>query len=96
MYARMTRVEVPPERLDAMAEHFQQTVPTLQSQDGFRGYVLLGDRATGSAMSLTYWESEDAMRASEETGNQMRQRVTQAGGASSAPVVERFEVVAQG
>jgi heme-degrading monooxygenase HmoA len=96
MHARMTRLQASPDRLDEMARQFQeQTVPLLEGLDGFRGYLLLGDRAAGPALAVTLWESEEAMRASEEAVQQARRDAAQAAGATGEPTVERFEVVAE-
>jgi heme-degrading monooxygenase HmoA len=96
MHARMTRIEASPDRLDALAEQFEQdTLSQIQGLDGFQGYQLLGDRSNGTAIAITYWESEDAMQASEEAVQRPRQQAADVAGASSAPTVERFEVLQQ-
>ena len=96
MHARITRVEASAERLDEMARQFEQeTLPQLQGIDGFKGYQLLGDRASGTALAIVFWESADAMQASEEAVKAARQQAADAGGARSAPSVERYEVVSQ-
>ena len=96
MHARMTRIEASADRLDAMATQFEEeTLPQIQGIDGFRGYALLGDRANGTAIVITYWQSADAMQASEEAVQQARQQAADAAGARSAPTVERFEVFQQ-
>ena len=96
MHARLTRIEAPAERLDEMARQFeQQTLPQIQGIDGFKGYQLLGDRANGIAIAIVYWDSAEAMQASEEAVKAARQQAAEAAGARSAPVVERYEVVSQ-
>ncbi|HSI81180.1 MAG TPA: antibiotic biosynthesis monooxygenase [Solirubrobacterales bacterium] len=96
-YARVTRIEADADQLDEMASQFEeQTVPLIQGLDGYRGYALLGDRGSGAAMAITYWESEDAMRASEDAVKPERDRAVEAGQASGPPSVERYEVVSQG
>ena len=96
MHARMTRIEASPEQLDDMAAQFeQQALPQVQGLDGFEGYVLLGDRSSGTAVAITYWASADAMQASEDAAGQARQASAEAAGAASEPAVERFEVINQ-
>jgi hypothetical protein len=60
--------------------------------DGFKGMIAFGDRSSGKMMAFTLWESEEAMRASEEAANDLRQTTSES---TSAPVVgvERMEVV---
>ncbi len=59
--------------------------------DGNRGAILLMDRQTGKTMTITWWESEEAMRASEERANQVRRDTAQSTSANIGNI-ERFEV----
>jgi len=94
MHARMTRLQASPERLDDMARFFQeQTVPLLEGLDGYQGHLLLADRSSGTALALTLWESEDALRASEDAVVDARRQAAETAGASGQPTVERFEVL---
>jgi len=94
MHARVTRLEASADLLDEMTRQFEaNTVPVLQGLDGYQGYHLLGDRANGVAMAVTYWESEAALQASEEAVAPERDRAAQTAEAASAPTVERYEVV---
>jgi heme-degrading monooxygenase HmoA len=96
MHARLTRIEASPDRLDGLRRQFEeQTLPQIRGLEGFHGYTLLGDRAGGTAIAITYWESAEAMQASEEAVQQPRQQATEAAGARSAPIVERYEVFQQ-
>lgn len=93
MHARVTRIEAAADRLDEMTRQFEEkTVPVLEGLDGYEGYVLLGDRGTGSAMAVTYWSSQDAMQASEDAVKPERERAAESGGAASGSTVERYEV----
>ena len=94
MHARVTRLEASADRLDEMVDQFEaHTIPVLEGLDGYRGYVLLGDRTNGVAMAVTYWESESALQASDEAVAPERERAAQAAEAASGPTVERYEVV---
>ncbi len=94
MHARVTRLEASADALDEMTRQFEQrTVPVLEGLDGYKGYALLGDRETGLAMAVTYWESEEALRASEDAVKQERERAAETAQAASGPTVERYEVV---
>ena len=93
MHARGTRLEASADRLDEMTRQFEaQTVPVLEGLDGYKGYVLLGDRANGVAIAVVYWESEEALQASEDAVVPERVRAAQAAAAASGPTVERYEV----
>jgi heme-degrading monooxygenase HmoA len=54
----------------------------------------MGDRETGKLVSVTLWESEEALRASEEAADQLRADAADRTGGAIASV-ERFEVFAQ-
>lgn len=93
MHARMTTLDVSPDRLDdAIRQLEQEDVPRFRQQQGFKGFTLLVDRQGGTCVGTTYWESEDDLRASEEVGREARERAAQSGGAAGEPSVGRFEV----
>jgi heme-degrading monooxygenase HmoA len=94
VHARMSRLEGPPERIDDLARRFEEVVvPMLRELDGFQGAMVLGDRTRGTNIAISYWESEAAMRASEETVSRPRKEAEVAAAARSASVVEEFEVM---
>src|SRR3954466_9129447 len=94
MHARMTRIEGSRERIDEMTRRFEETiVPMLQGLDGYRGGVVLADRDSGTNIAISYWESQDAMRASEDAVRQDRTDAAPAAEARSEPLVEHFEVM---
>jgi heme-degrading monooxygenase HmoA len=96
MHARVNRIEASPERIDDAARRFKETiVPLLQGLDGFRGCVALANRSTGTNIAISYWETEEAMRASEDAVRQPRADAADAAEARSEPIVERFEVLVQ-
>jgi heme-degrading monooxygenase HmoA len=93
MFARATRIEGSPDRLeDAIRQFREQTLPAAQGQAGFSGGMLLADRSSGAAMAVTLWESEENMHASERFADEQRTQVASAAGASSQPRVEHYEV----
>jgi heme-degrading monooxygenase HmoA len=94
MHARVTRLEASPERLDEMTRQFEeQTVPVLDGLAGYKGYVLLVDRGSGAAIAVTYWESEEALRGSEDAVTAERERAAETAEAAASPTVERYEVI---
>ena len=94
MHARVTRLEASADLLDEMTRQFEaQSVPVIEGLDGYKGYILLADRTNGAAMAVTYWESEEALQASEDAVAPERERAVQTSGATSGPTVERYEVV---
>jgi heme-degrading monooxygenase HmoA len=93
MHARLTTVEAPPDRMDDATRHIQeQVLPQLQQLDGFEGFIALRDRESGRVRGVAFWESEEALRATDEAAARIRGGVTEATGGTIASV-ENYEVV---
>ena len=72
MHARMSTLEGPPDEMDeGLRDVKEHVLPLLQQQDGFKGFIALGDRQSGKLIGITFWESEQAMRDSEEVGDRV-------------------------
>jgi len=70
---------------------FQDTIGPLQTVEGFSHAYFLVDKDTGRAVSITIWEDEDAMSASEAGGEERRKRRAEISGAS-VDAVDHYEV----
>jgi heme-degrading monooxygenase HmoA len=93
MHARVTTLQVDPSRIDEVVSGLKENdVPQFEQMDGFKGMTLLVDRESGKVSGTTFWESEQAMQATEEQVKDARRRAAEAGGASEEPRVYRFEV----
>ena len=93
MYARVTTIEGAPDKMDDAKGHIQeQTLPQLQKMDGFEGFVALGDRNSGKLLGVAFWESEEALRATEEALSSVRSGAAEAAGGTLASV-EAYEVL---
>jgi heme-degrading monooxygenase HmoA len=66
-------------------------IEQLQQSPGFRGVYFLADRASGRTLTLTLWEDESALHASEATATRIRKESDQRERTSTL-AVERFEV----
>lgn len=75
----------------AVKQAEEQILPAAREMDGFRGIVYLAERETGRSISVTLWESEAALQASEEAADRLRDRSAQAAG-EEIRGVERFEI----
>jgi heme-degrading monooxygenase HmoA len=60
--------------------------------DGYSGMVGLLDRASGKCVVISFWESDAAMRASDEPATRIRSAVGKRLRATETPTVERYEV----
>ena len=68
--------------------------PALKKLSGFKAAYFMVDRKTGEGLGVTLWESEEAMRSSEEAVKQLREQVVSTH-ATHVTGVDRYEVVAQ-
>ncbi|MGW6568058.1 hypothetical protein [Streptomyces sp. NPDC054975] len=92
MYARLSTYQgspVPPE--GDLAAKSEAIVKLVENLPGFRGAYYLVDRETGKARSLTLWEDEAAMVASEEEAGRVREESSQREG-QRVITVDHFEV----
>jgi hypothetical protein len=90
MWARVGTYEIAgEEQLEEGIRGFERGLDPLRELEGVREAYLLVDRASGKAATMTLWESEDALRASEEVADRVRRDA--AGDAVRS--VERYEVV---
>ena len=93
MHARMTTMEMDPNRMDAAVSQVEQeNLPEWKELAGFRGFTLLADRTSGKIVATSYWNSEAEMDAAEEPIKDARRQAAETGGANEEPRVERFEV----
>jgi heme-degrading monooxygenase HmoA len=92
VYARVSTYQGPPDLIDQGVRFAQENIlPKVGEIDGFEGVYFLVDRQSGKALSITLWESEEAMRASEQEANRLRSETAEAGG-QEVMGVERYEV----
>jgi heme-degrading monooxygenase HmoA len=93
MFARISTLLGSPDSIEpGIASVRDQVFPAAKEMDGFKGMIALGDRSTGKMIAITLWDSEEAMRTSEQAAAGLRQTSADAGAAQIASV-ERFEVV---
>ena len=53
MYAQVTTVEASPAKLDTATQFFRERVlPELRQLDGFKGFIVLGDRQRGKLLGV--------------------------------------------
>ena len=91
MYARSTTIQAQTSSIDAGIAHMRDSVmPALRGIDGCIGLSLLVDRMSGRCIATTSWESEEAMRASEESIRPIRDRAAELFGGSAQ--VEEWEI----
>ena len=93
MFSRVNFLETAPERIDDVARVVREVVhPGISGEAGYRGYVVLADRATGKALGVTLWDTAEEREASDAKARQIRPRVEQGTGGTMRSV-ERYEVL---
>jgi heme-degrading monooxygenase HmoA len=91
MYARTTTLPSNKDSIDAGIANVRDNVMSeLQGIDGYVGLSLLVDRDSGRCIATTAWETEEAMRASDEAAREIRQRAAEAFGGE--PDVAEWEI----
>ncbi len=95
MFARVSTFQGSPDQTaEGIRVAREQILPVARLQDGFRGIFILFDGQSGRSLSITLWETEEDMHASEEAA--LRARTASAEAAGEVVVgVERYEVALQ-
>ena len=94
MHARMSIFGGPPHMLDEGVRQAREVVlPQAKETDpGFKGIIALTDRQVRKMVWITFWESEEAMVASEEGANRLPEEETVEVAGGMVAGVERYEV----
>jgi len=93
MVSRVAFLEVSPDRVDDVQQVVRDIVDAgPRGEDGYVGYLVLGDRGSGRIIGITLWESEEAGKASDAKAAILRPGVEQATG-GSIRAVEKYEVL---
>ena len=91
MYARATTLRVSPEHVQEGIIHYEAGIPSFRETAGNRGAFLLVDRSSGTGIGVTLWESEQAMSASRQRGDEIQQQPAQESRGEVA-AVDEYEV----
>ena len=94
MYARVTFSQVSPDSVDQALDIVRDSiVPATKQEKGFKGYILLTDRAEGKSINITLWETEADRKASDQASEYYGEAIAQIADLfTAAPVVENYEV----
>ncbi len=95
MFARVSTYKGSPGRSVEASRQIEETTDRLRAMTGFAGAYLLIDNTSGKALTITLWDSAEAMQASAAAANPLRDMVAQTLGAAEPPSVEMFEVASR-
>ena len=76
---------------DRLLQGFAEVTGPLEAIDGFSRAYFMVDRESGKGMSITVWESEEALNASAARADEFRSQGAEAGGATIESV-EHYEI----
>jgi heme-degrading monooxygenase HmoA len=94
VYARVSTIQGSTDLIDQGISTIRGDIlPSVKQIGGFQGIISLADRASGKGITVTFWDTEDDLRASEEQANQLRSQAAEKLGAAQPPQVDRYEVV---
>ncbi|HJW74843.1 MAG TPA: hypothetical protein VJ787_04125, partial [Thermoleophilia bacterium] len=94
MFARVTSAQLKPDQVETFISMIRdQVIPRARNLPGFKGGYWLVDRSTGKGYGITLFESREALDASEDQANRIREEVSRGAGLA-IPSFERYEVVA--
>ena len=97
MYARLVTIQVQPGKIDEAIRYLSRFHRGgRQAAEGVKSALLLTDQATGKGTSVTLWETEADLTASETSGYFQQQIVKFGGILSGPPTREHFVVSVQG
>ncbi len=95
MFARVSTFQGSPDQTaEGIRVAREQILPVARLQDGFKGIFILFDRESGRSLSITLWETEEDMKASEDAALRARNESAEAAGEIIVGV-ERYEVALQ-
>jgi heme-degrading monooxygenase HmoA len=93
VYARSTTIQAQPSSIDdGIAYLRDEVMPALQEIDGCVGVSLLVDRESGRCIATSAWETDEAMHASAERVQPIRDQAAEKFGGSAN--VEEWEIAA--
>ncbi|WP_350274046.1 hypothetical protein [Kribbella sp. HUAS MG21] len=92
MYARSTTINAAPVSVDAgIAQVRDEVMPRILEMDGCIGLSMIVDRDSGRCIATSAWQSEEAMRASDEELRPVRDRIAETMGGGN-PSVQEWEI----
>lgn len=91
MHARVSTYTFDAGRVDNLVGGFESALGAIEAEEGMKGAYLLVDRGNGKAITMTLWESEEALGASAAAANRVRSDATESAG-GTIDSVESYEV----
>src|SRR5690349_13126353 len=92
MFTRTTATTADPSAIDEGIRYVRDEVmPALERYDGYVGLSMLVDRSSGRCIVTSAWQSEDAMRATTDAAQELRDRAVETLG-GGRPDLDHWEI----
>lgn len=75
MWARVTRYQFPAAAVDRVIDQFNAAAEAISAESGLKRVDVLVSRKSGAGISISVWESVEAMKASEDAADRLRQEI---------------------
>jgi hypothetical protein len=75
MWARVSRYQFPAAEVERVIDYINASADAFSPQPGLKRLDVFVSRKSGAGISVTVWESIDAMKASEEEANRVREDI---------------------
>ena len=87
MVSRVNFLETTPGRIEDVARVVRDLVhPGISGEQGYVGYIVLGDRRDGTALGVTLWDTDEARANSDAKARTIRPRVEEETGGTMREV----------
>ena len=95
MHARVVNVQIKPDKWDDTQSLYWSLEALWNQQNGFRGAYLLGDRSSGKGISVTLWDTQADIEATESSGWYQEQLTKFEAYFASPPDMAHYEVTVE-
>ena len=75
MWARVTRYQFPVAEVEKVIDQFNAAAEAISAESGLKRVDVLVSRKSGAGLSMSVWESVEAMKASEDAADRLRQEL---------------------
>lgn len=75
MWARVTRYQFPVAEVEQVIDQFNAAAEAISTESGLKRIDVLVSRKSGAGISISVWESVEAMSASEDAADRLRQEI---------------------
>lgn len=90
MFARVISARARVDQVDDAVRIARQQLPDVRGQQGYRGFCVLADRASGKLMTISLWDSAEALHAVETRAVRVREEAAESIG--TTPPVDIYQV----